>query len=152
MTSTNYTESELQALFVFYGNKCLACGSFDITRDHVVSVRNGGEDTLDNIQPLCKSCNSQKGTLATDYRPQSYPHVSIAKGLGVRIALRQVAESRNLNMYQVQKHTGIGMGLIRRYWNNNSQEVSRDAIDKLCALLDCEPGDLIKRTVTPAAS
>ena len=41
---------------------CQKCQSKDnISIDHVVSVLNGGEDSLDNLQTLCKSCNSSKG-------------------------------------------------------------------------------------------
>jgi hypothetical protein len=32
-----------------------------VTRDHIVSLARGGPNTIENIQPLCYSCNSKKG-------------------------------------------------------------------------------------------
>jgi len=54
-----------------YGNKCLACGSVTkrLTLDHVVPISLGGAHDPDNIQPLCKPCNSSKGVKTIDYRP-----------------------------------------------------------------------------------
>jgi len=52
-----------------FGMKCLKCGSTEnITIDHIIPVKLGGENTFDNIQPLCASCNSSKGTKIKDYR------------------------------------------------------------------------------------
>lgn len=31
------------------------------TVDHIVAIKNGGTDTLDNVQLTCKHCNSSKG-------------------------------------------------------------------------------------------
>ncbi len=55
-----------------YGNKCLACGVSEekvaITLDHIIPIIHGGRHSIDNVQPLCKSCNSKKATKIIDYR------------------------------------------------------------------------------------
>lgn len=53
-----------------YGNKCLACGSTiaKLEADHIVPVACGGQNILDNIQPLCHACNARKGIQTIDYR------------------------------------------------------------------------------------
>lgn len=41
---------------------CLMCGSTDdLTLDHIYPWSKGGEDTLENLRTLCRSCNSSKG-------------------------------------------------------------------------------------------
>lgn len=48
---------------------CLVCkkkGS--LTMDHIKPLSKGGLHDVQNIQPLCQSCNSQKGTKEIDYR------------------------------------------------------------------------------------
>lgn len=53
-----------------YGDKCLRCGRMDIklTMDHVIPLSLGGTHTVDNVQPLCLSCNSSKHDTIADYR------------------------------------------------------------------------------------
>ncbi len=44
------------------GNSCNHCGSTeDLTIDHIKPVALGGDDSLGNLQTLCRSCNSKKG-------------------------------------------------------------------------------------------
>lgn len=44
------------------GFKCVYCSSvIDLSIDHKTSVKNGGGDTMDNFQTLCRICNSSKG-------------------------------------------------------------------------------------------
>lgn len=52
-----------------YRNRCLRClQNKPLTRDHVIPLSKGGSNWITNIQPLCKECNSAKGTKSTDYR------------------------------------------------------------------------------------
>ena len=65
------TEMEWKDLKIKYGNKCLSCGRTDtkLTMDHVNPLSLGGKHEIENIQCLCGSCNSKKGTKHIDYRP-----------------------------------------------------------------------------------
>lgn len=38
-----------------------------LTRDHVVSLKNGGSDNIENIQPLCMRCNIKKHSKSIRY-------------------------------------------------------------------------------------
>lgn len=64
----SYSAQEWTTLCERYGNRCLACGSEDVTVDHVVPLSLGGSNYIENIQPLCLRCNSAKGTQTIDYR------------------------------------------------------------------------------------
>lgn len=66
----SFTAEEWQALCEKYGNKCLCCGATDnsLTMDHIIPVSEGGSSNIENIQPLCQSCNSRKGIQIIDYR------------------------------------------------------------------------------------
>lgn len=44
------------------GFHCQRCHTtFDLTIEHIIAAINGGTNALDNLQLLCKSCNSKKG-------------------------------------------------------------------------------------------
>jgi 5-methylcytosine-specific restriction endonuclease McrA len=53
-----------------FGNKCLRCGRDDVkmTIDHVMPLALGGENSKENVQPLCRTCNSKKHIKHIDYR------------------------------------------------------------------------------------
>jgi hypothetical protein len=53
----------LKSLLHKYNFQCVACGSTDkLTIDHIKPVSKGGTDDMSNLQILCKSCNSKKGS------------------------------------------------------------------------------------------
>lgn len=67
--SGTFTFQEWQSLCDKYSWKCLACGeNRKLTIDHVIPLSRGGSNLIDNIQPLCQSCNSKKNTNTIDYR------------------------------------------------------------------------------------
>jgi 5-methylcytosine-specific restriction endonuclease McrA len=64
-----FTVQEWHGLCQAQGGRCLACGtSGPLTADHVIPLAKGGSNGIENIQPLCRSCNSRKGTKTIDYR------------------------------------------------------------------------------------
>lgn len=64
------TDDEFKSLCERFGNICLCCKRSDVelTRDHVVPLVKGGSHTIENIQPLCRRCNSRKNDRTIDYR------------------------------------------------------------------------------------
>ena len=45
------------------GYTCLHCkGTTDLSIDHIMPVVHGGGDELENLQTLCRVCNSKKGS------------------------------------------------------------------------------------------
>ncbi len=54
-------EDWLMILEVF-GHRCAYCNgaNLKLTMDHVIAISRGGEHTVENIIPACKSCNSRK--------------------------------------------------------------------------------------------
>lgn len=42
--------------------RCMNCGTKEnITIDHIITLSKGGTNLIDNLQPLCRSCNCSKG-------------------------------------------------------------------------------------------
>lgn len=55
------TKKEWEEILAKYGNKCIRCNTTEnISMDHIVPLSRGGIHTKENVQPLCRSCNSKK--------------------------------------------------------------------------------------------
>jgi 5-methylcytosine-specific restriction endonuclease McrA len=72
----NFTEEEWSGLKSKYNHTCMSCGrrepEIKLTVDHIIPItRPGSSNFIDNIQPLCKSCNCSKGNRIVDFRPLS---------------------------------------------------------------------------------
>jgi 5-methylcytosine-specific restriction endonuclease McrA len=68
----HFTDAQFKKLCEATGNKCLSCKrtNVELTADHVIplALQVPHSDEISNIQPLCRSCNSKKGTKTVDYR------------------------------------------------------------------------------------
>lgn len=57
----SHTIEQWNELINSYGNVCAFCGeSAKLTKDHIIPLSKGGTDYIENIQPLCRRCNSKK--------------------------------------------------------------------------------------------
>lgn len=66
-----HTYLEWIALKELYRNTCPSCKRSEpevrLTEDHIVPISKGGTDSIANIQPLCRSCNSVKNNKEVRY-------------------------------------------------------------------------------------
>jgi len=70
-----------------YGHRCARCGKpVRLTMDHVVPLSRGGCHVEGNLQPLCQSCNSLKGTRTIFFPPG-------LDGLGLEIDLQELVRA-----------------------------------------------------------
>jgi len=67
----SHTLGEWELLKKQYGYTCPCCEKSEpeikLTEDHIVPLSKGGSNYIENIQPLCKSCNSKKHTQVVVY-------------------------------------------------------------------------------------
>jgi 5-methylcytosine-specific restriction endonuclease McrA len=69
LSSGTISPTEWRDVCAKYGDKCLCCGADGpLTMDHVIPLSRGGSHSVDNIQPLCSTCNSKKYNKTLDYR------------------------------------------------------------------------------------
>lgn len=56
-----HTPDQWIAICIEHGEACGYCGAeLDLSRDHMVPLSRGGDDSITNIAPACLTCNSSK--------------------------------------------------------------------------------------------
>lgn len=57
----SHSLEQWESLKAKHDHKCVGCGEAKIlTRDHIIPLALGGSHHIENIQPLCRNCNSRK--------------------------------------------------------------------------------------------
>lgn len=63
VTICDFTQEQWNALQITFKHRCAYCGKYakdKLTQDHITPLSKGGNHTLSNIVPACRSCNSKK--------------------------------------------------------------------------------------------
>ena len=67
----SHTLAEWETLKTQYNWICPCCHKSEpeikLTEDHIIPLSKGGSDNIENIQPLCRSCNTKKYTKIIKY-------------------------------------------------------------------------------------
>lgn len=61
----------------------------------------------------------------------------------IRLIIKEVARSKGLNQSQLQLKAGVTPQLLNRYWNNHTQSVAFEPLEKIAQALEIRPGELI---------
>lgn len=66
----SHTTEEWRTVYDAWNGVCAGCKVWlpfsNMQKDHIVPLCRGGTDNKENLQPLCKSCNSSKHTMTMD--------------------------------------------------------------------------------------
>lgn len=70
-THGSFTLKEWETLKAQYNWTCPCCKKSEpdtkLTIDHIIPISKGGSNNIENIQPLCKSCNCKKSAKIIKY-------------------------------------------------------------------------------------
>jgi transcriptional regulator with XRE-family HTH domain len=73
----------------------------------------------------------------------------------LRLRIREIAESKGLNLSQLARRADVGVTTVRRMWFSTAdgkehgeplQYISLDALERIAAVLEVDPCSLLTRT------
>ena len=113
----SFTEQEWESLLEASDKICSCCkkpfSEIVISADHVIPLSCGGTNTIDNIQILCRKCNTKKNARAIDYRhgePITYsvtPRKQRGRPKGEKIKIKTLSMHIPIDTYDFFKEQSI---------------------------------------------
>jgi transcriptional regulator with XRE-family HTH domain len=61
----------------------------------------------------------------------------------LKLRVKEIAEAKGFNQSQLQIKAGVNMGVIRRYWYNETSAVQFEALEKIARALGVKPEELL---------
>jgi hypothetical protein len=105
----HHTDAQWRELKERFGNTCLWCyrsePEIKLTQDHIVSVKDGGSDDIENIQPLCQECNTRKRMTSAKFLVDP-KESEIQKSILDYLRLKGILSWKNNNVGIYKKETG----------------------------------------------
>lgn len=80
---------------------------------------------------------------------QSQP---LGGAMAIHTKLDEILAQRERSLYWLQQQTGISYTALLRLRKDRARSVDYEVLDKICAALECAPGDLIVRVTDEAKS
>ena len=68
----------------------------------------------------------------------------------IAVRLRELREANGLTQVKLAELTGIDQAAISRIENEQTTGMDFSVLERLCAALGCEPGELLERVKTPS--
>lgn len=63
----------------------------------------------------------------------------------IKFRLNEVLEERGQTLYWLWKQSGIRYATVWQMGKGNIARVSLESLDRICEVLECQPGDLLVR-------
>ncbi len=61
----------------------------------------------------------------------------------IEIQLEQLLTNRGMTAYALAKQAGLHQSVIAKFRHNEAKAVRLDVLERICNVLECEPGELL---------
>ena len=74
------------------------------------------------------------------------PNIVMLKDYGkIRLDLKEMLDSRGISRYSLARSIDVRFEVIKKWYDGDVAKMDLDVLARICYVLGCEPGDLLKR-------
>ena len=117
-----------KAVLEKYNGTCAWCGSREEPEiDHIVPLREGGTNAIENLQVLCKSCNTRKG-IDDDQTTKAEILAGLEERHQLILTITQplvgyVPQRKRLSLAEIARVSGVKYAIVRAYQDEIRKEL-----------------------------